>query len=853
VPKYNKAINSFSSGELGPKTRARFDIDEYSQGLDTLSNMVLYKSGGAVRRPGSRFVAEIDSALLPATIPLVGMYPFIFSQDEAYTIIIGPDNNTPDNAVKVFKRDGASGIVDYKTGVTDYFLLPNFPAELDPLGFQYAQSGDVMYFVHNSGTYPPFVIKRTSQDNFEVQHIWGLGEPFDAVLTNNYEIPNIDEEKLLYFDSATVNPYIRQKLPSTRTVFSCDSAGTAIDTVFKQTDVGSIWRCTKSAAFKECVFYIQSVAVNLESATILVLVGIDTTQAGVGNRDDNWRRPEWSDEKGWPRTISFFQQRLIFGGSTTKPDTLWISKVNNFKNFMSDKLDQDITNNDSALNHFGAITNADGFNANIASTEVNDINWLSADTDLMVGTTGVEYAVSPINGAFGQETINVKPKSSYGSKPTQAFKGGLGIIYVSRDGKRVRRFKFSLDTGEQSNIDLTTLNADIVYHSPGSAATTVDTQFKSIVVRQIAWQESRSTMWFITSNKALIGFTIDQKSGVAGWHKHVIAPIGGDQAEILGVIVLPNEDNTYMDVWIAVSRTILARKIVSLEKMGDDFEHELLLNNSPDENDHPFYLDGSVRFTAAEASASRTFDATNIDHTTEDTVTFKTSHKYHQGQEVQLTTTSLLPGGLSLSTNYYLIVEDHRILRFAATPADAATGKTVRIDLLSGGTGTHSIDPTAISTLSTWSGLDHLTTALVRVIEDGTEVGRQVSTPLVSITGIGATITTDAVSEVIVGLSYTSLLKTLPLDIEDQKGSSRGNITRIDRADLMFYKTYSGQFGSDENDLEEIEVESTPLTGDKVLDFPASPDRLGQVIIKTDSALPLSLLGLTLRGQHNEG
>ena len=140
-------------------------------------------------------------------------------------------------------------------------------------------------------------------------------------------------------------------------------------------------------------------------------------------------------------------------------------------------------------------------------------------------------------------------------------------MYISRDGKRVRRFKYSIDTGEQSNVDITTLNSDIVYHNPNILGTTINTQFKDITVKQMAWQESRSTMWFVTSNKALIGFSIDQKSGIAGWHRHELSPGNGNQAEVLGLTVLPNEDNTYLDVYVLVSRLIWVSTEISLEKI----------------------------------------------------------------------------------------------------------------------------------------------------------------------------------------------------------------------------------------------------------------------------------------------
>ncbi len=857
MPKYNNPINSFSSGELGPKTISRFDINEYAQGAELVQNMIPYKSGGLTRRPGTKHLAKVSTVLGSENI-LAGLYPFIYSQTEAYCVVITPNNNAPDSAIQVFKRDGSIATVVYNTGGTNYFTLPAFDASLEATGFQYSQSGDILYFVHNSGAYPPFVVKRLAEDSFEVQHIWGLGEIFEPALTNTYRSPNIDTGKNLYFDSATtIADYVAQKgTLNTRTVFSVDSSNNPIDTVFDPSHEGSIWRCTSGTA-KECVFYIQTVAPDQRSATVLMLVGMDGLLVGTGNKSNNWNEGQWSDLRGWPRTITFFQQRLILGGNIEKPDTLWMSKLGNYKNFMSDKLDQDTTATDySGLDHFNIITNSDPFNATIASTEVNDIAWLSSDSVMICGTIGAEYTVSPIDGVFGRNNININPRSSYGSKPIQAFKGGEGVMYVSRDGKRIRRFRNSAD-GEQSNVDITTLNSDIIHHNPNLLGTVASTEFKGIIVGQMAWQESRSTMWFVTSNKALIGFTIDQKSGVAGWHRHEISPANGNQAEVLGVTVLPNEDNTYLDVYVLVSRLVWVSTEVTLEKIGDDFEHTLLKNTSANEDDHPHFSDSSVRYTAAEASATREFQPTWI-NTTDDSITFRGKHRYHQGQEVRIASTGVMPGGLSAVTDYYLIVESDITFYLADSPANAAIGKSAAVDITSLGSGVHSVVPTAVSTLTRWSGLNHLSNEPCRILLDGVEADDTVDVRFELFDGIGEYIDTIAAEEIIIGLPYKSRLETMPLESGAPGQSvSRGNITRINRAVLHLYKSWAARFGSIDDDgsdiLEDAELGTESYSGDITLDFPSSPDRLGKVVVETDSALPMSLLGMTLRGQDNQG
>ncbi len=42
----------------------------------------------------------------------------------------------------------------------------------------------------------------------------------------------------------------------------------------------------------------------------------------------------WSSTKGWPRTVTFHEGRLYFGGSKSRPSTIWGSKIGIFDEFM---------------------------------------------------------------------------------------------------------------------------------------------------------------------------------------------------------------------------------------------------------------------------------------------------------------------------------------------------------------------------------------------------------------------------------------------------------------------------------------------------------------------------------------
>ena len=64
----------------------------------------------------------------------------------------------------------------------------------------------------------------------------------------------------------------------------------------------------------------------------------------------------WSVTKGWPRTCLFAQQRLWFGGSKSKPSTVWASRLGDYFNFKNsgnydnDSIDVDLLTNDVIVN-----------------------------------------------------------------------------------------------------------------------------------------------------------------------------------------------------------------------------------------------------------------------------------------------------------------------------------------------------------------------------------------------------------------------------------------------------------------------------------------------------------------------
>lgn len=129
------AWTNFTAGELSPRLEGRFDFGSYFNGAREITNFTVHPHGGASRRPGSRYVAEVkDSA------KKVRLEPFVFSDTEAYVLEFG------DQYLRFFADEGqvVSGATPYEiatpyysTGATDHITA-----------LKMTQSADTVYICH---------------------------------------------------------------------------------------------------------------------------------------------------------------------------------------------------------------------------------------------------------------------------------------------------------------------------------------------------------------------------------------------------------------------------------------------------------------------------------------------------------------------------------------------------------------------------------------------------------------------------------------------------------------------------------------------------------------------------------
>ena len=104
----------------------------------------------------------------------------------------------------------------------------------------------------------------------------------------------------------------------------------------------------------------------------------------------------------------------------------------------------------------------------------------------------------------------------------------------------------------------------------------------------------------------------------------------------------------------------------------------------------------------------------------------------------------------------------------------------------------------------------------------------------------------------IIGYKYESSAISMPYAVGDRQNNSVGNILRVDRAFIMFYKTKYAKLFTRYNSEVILDTtdDDTLYNTDKTVSLPHSQDTDGTMGITTDKPYPCSVLGWTLRGVY---
>lgn len=488
----------------------------------------------------------------------------------------------------------------------------------------------------------------------------------------------------------------------------------------------------------------------------------------------NWslETDTWDATRGYPRAVGIYQERLVFGGTTAQPQTLWFSETSIFDGFGIGSGDDD------------------SIEVELGSSQVNEINWFANARDLIVGTSGGELTIDggSSSSAITPSSIRQIPRTYFGSRKQVPVVIGNEVIFVQDSKRKVRSFRYDFNVDGYIGEDLTFLSEHIT-----------DGQVKELSYAQ----DPDSIVIGVDEDGDLLAGTYIREQEVVGWCKWTVS------GDVKSVAITKRDEKD--EIWTIVERTIDGNTVqyVELFEIGDGTDR----------------LHGFSDSFLTYSDPKTITDITKADPA----VVTAASHGYSNGDKVKL----IDVGGMTEVENTTFLVANVTTNTFELTD-------TAGNDIDSTSYTTYTSGGEAHKLVTTISGLSHLEGQTVQIKADGAVHDDK--------TVSSGSITLDRDSyEVVVGLEYTTTIKTLDLDRELGLGPMQGQRGRWARPILQVYSSarplVNNEFLPSRSSADEMD-QAVPLYSGFLEYGPLDWSNDIKLTITTSDPLPLTLTGI---------
>ena len=525
------------------------------------------------------------------------------------------------------------------------------------------------------------------------------------------------------------------------------------------------------------VAIINSVSANGLTASVNITEWLGNDASG---ETKFWTEPAFSGERGYPRTVALHEQRLVFGGTSNQPNTIWGSQIDDFENFQTGS------------------TASDAFTFTLAASEGNRINWMYSQSRLLIGTSGDEWTIGSADTSQSLSATNVQAQrqSSYGSKYMRGSLVNDVLLFVQRNGRKVRELVYDLNKDGWVAPDLTLLAEHI------TRGEIIDIAYQ---------QQPDAILWCVRGDGTLIAMTYERDQKVVGWHRHTF----GD-ADVESVATIYG-NGTEDEVWMCLKRYrgIVAGMSVRFTNLpsGSSLSENQTYIVSDNLSGNSFYIRNNNNLPIGLPNSAITPNTTRI-------VVVDGSFEAPISSLVDgvLTYSGTAPGTTRTIERFSLLwkiyVDDEYVdaWRFLDSHTTFSSGAANR----------------SITGLSRFDG------KTITVVQEG-------QSPITRTVSSGS-ITVPAAAAGYLGLPYTSTLTPMKLDAEFDDGTAQGRKKRIHKVIARVYKSRGGQVRT--NNGEWYSLADTLTTGDQKLLLAGAFGNDADITIRTSAPYPLNLIAI---------
>lgn len=845
---------NFSNGDWTIDWWMNPDINEdtnfYCQKVDTSNYVVIKRSSNKLKiecKSGGSFVMSYDSS--SSFNPTVGSWThvavvrsgtsmYLFINGVSFTLTVNTAISTsslPDLAagIEIGSNSTTIDTVDYYTGYIDEYRITkgtarwtaNFTPPTAPYGSLNAWATSTAYAVgdlvvqsattyrclvaHTSGTFATDLAaaKWVADDAYEIATVYGTSDVADVhyaqfedvmyLFHRDYQTQKLQRTGSSTFTIAAApfirGPFLDTNITST-TITPSAATGTGITLtastgIFESGHIGSLWRVNTGVV--KITGYTSSTV--LTGDVQAEPSGAAGTLTGTSAYTD-WAEGAFSDVRGYPRTGTFFGQRLVCGGTDYEPQKFFASNVKSYDNFKTDASD----------------TSA-AYIYEVSSEQANAMRWLSSSPNaLQVGTGGGTISASVKSGTItNANPPDINFDTNYGSLGLQPKRISSMLYYVQKNGYNLRELSYNYLAQRNFAADMNVLADHILRDGEGA----YDMEYQ---------QSPQDRIWVVRNDGQLAVLTRNVEQEVMGWSRIVAGDDSTGAGEYESVAVIQNE-SADDEVWVIVKRIING----STKRYVEFF--------TPEEFDDDWdscNLDSSLTYDTPKTITGAT-QANPV-------VITAVAHGFSNGDYVRIDN---VVGMTELNGNTYKVAGKTDDTFQLTNTSDANINGSSYGEYKEGG---------EVREMATaFSGLGHLEGETVRVQADGVALSGNYTVS----SGALSPSLTDRAAVVHIGLPYDGTLQLLkPGDINTQFKNRRFFLSslRIDRS-LGFKIGQSEDFlrtvAVGTADGETDPNDGIFYTGDIEDIFTSWWDKQAEIFIKQENPNPLTILAVSLRSE----
>jgi len=553
--KFKGLQGTFSAGVLSPEAMGRVDIARYPHAAKKLRNIICRTLGGAQKRFGMQYLAATKNSANKSRL-----IPFIISKDLAYMLEVGV------NYIRVFSSTGTPIGAPYEVAT------PWTIAQV--LEMDYSSNDDAMYVFHSAvfpyrircftdtqwdvsaapfttlpfdeiGDYPSTIITLSSNTIGPGRTMSAVGATFLAsdvgravtysgglaVITGYTSTILVTVEVKIIYPSVDIPVRLWNLDSSPQTTLSLTGAATPIGSAITLTLAAAGWRVNNTigkyvrvnGGLVKITGYTSDTVCN--GIVMRVLTSLTAAPALSWTLEDF----VWNSRDGYPSTGTFYQQRIVAGGSTKYPQKIWASKSG------------------EPLEFTPGVNDDDSFSYTLLGEDdqVNKINYLVSSKRLTALTYGREFSIyGGIEKPLTPTNIQVDPSSKHGSAIVRPVQANKETLFVQRAGKKIIAIGNTAVDDSGQSTDITTL---------------ANTITESGIASMAFQQEPEPIVWIALNSGRLLSVTLDRSLEVIAWSDHET------DGAVESLAVLPS--GAEEQVWMIVRRSVNGAFVRYVERM----------------------------------------------------------------------------------------------------------------------------------------------------------------------------------------------------------------------------------------------------------------------------------------------